>query len=836
MKRGGAGDDRGLRPPSVLTFTLVALLVPLALALFAFWLVKENAEIDRARLAVRAAFDRRIAEGELISILKDGETGQRGYIITGDKGFLAPFLQSRAELPDRLRNLRSMTAGQPDQAARLRRLSDIIDRKFVEMEEVMRVRATAGPAAAAALVSSGTGKALMDEARATSSAMIAAENNTLARSRKISRARFDWMQRLVWTMVASIALVLAVALVWIWRTRRARYLLQLNSANAASRLETIFASTLDAIALLNPSGTIEMVNDAASRMLGFASSDLLRRDFAVLLDIAPGEGSFYERIGLVDGQLQQPRRADCIAHHKDGHTVPVDVSLGLMPLPDGIHFVASIRDVSDRKAIERMKDEFISTVSHELRTPLTSIVGSLGLLRADKGGMLPEGARRLVEIAENNSRRLIRLINDILDIEKMGAGQMRFETAPVMMNDLVRHAALGSEGLARAKGIMIDVGVPDDPVIVRGDSDRLLQVITNLMSNAIRFTPDGGTVQLLLEERNGKAVVIVDDQGPGVPPAFRGRVFARFAQAQAADGPTGGTGLGLAISHQIILAHDGTIWFEDRPEGGARFAFAIDILRVTPGIIQVDRPRVLICEDDSQTAETLRALVEADGYAAHKVASTDEAEAALRNGGFDALLLDMSLPDGSGLRLIRRLRASPDTRNLPIIAVSGSGADDDSGAAAALDMIDWLHTPIDQTRLGHAVQLAINRSAVAAPTLLHVDDDIDLLDVTAAMLNGQGRLLRATSLLAAREMLSVERPDIVILDVGLPDGSGAELLPMLRDRHGIAIPTIIYSAQEVSPEVSERVQAVLIKSRRSLPNLAGTIQRVLSQRSKGASR
>ena len=829
-RRTTPGYAQGLRQPSRLAFALTAILVPLALAMFALWLAQEYGAQDAVRKVVRGSYDRRIAELDLISTLKDAETGQRGYVITGDPSFLEPFREAKAHLPDELKRLRALTADTPEQTARVDRLSKLVDRKFAEMDSVLRLRDTAGPAAAAARVSDGEGRDLMDQARAVAGAMIATEQQRLDTSRALSMARAAGIQHIIWALVVVIAVVLALSLAWIWAARRSRYLLQLGALEAAGRLEAIFAGTVDAIVLLNPSGTIEEVNRAATTMLGYEAQELFRRDISVLLDIAPGDGNFYDRIGMVDGVLRHSRRADCTARHKDGHEVPVDVALGLMPLPDGMHVVAAVRDASDRKAVERMKDDFISTVSHELRTPLTSIVGSLGLLRAEKVAVLPDAARRLVEIAENNSRRLIRLINDILDIEKIGSGQMRFETAPVDMRALIRNAALGSEGLASSSDIAIDVGVPQEPIVVRGDAERLLQVVTNLMSNAIRFTPPGGVVQLLMEAGDGKVVVMVDDQGPGVPAEFRDRMFARFAQAHSGT-PAGGTGLGLAISQEIIRAHDGRIWFENRPEGGARFQFSLDTVRLpSPAQDDDDRPHILICEDDADAAATLRAMVEAEGCRATIVGTVGDAQAAIETERFDALLLDLNLPDGNGLSVIRAVRDGVETRDLPIIVVSGNAPEGESGIA--LDMIDWLQKPVDQDRLNEAVRLAVMHSAVTAPTLLHIDDDVDLLDVTAAALDGHGRIIRAETLAAARQVLANERPDIVILDLGLPDGSGAELIPLLRDGEEGPIPTIIYSAQDVSPEVELKVQAVLVKSKRSLPNLAGAIQRILARQKK----
>jgi DNA-binding NtrC family response regulator len=189
--------------------------------------------------------------------------------------------------------------------------------------------------------------------------------------------------------------------------------------------------------------------------------------------------------------------------------------------------------------------------------------------------------------------------------------------------------------------------------------------------------------------------------------------------------------------------------------------------------------------------------------------------------------LDVQLPDDNGLEVARALRRRADTRLLPIIIMPGVDTTDREGAAA-LEVVDWIDKPVDQERLVHAVRRAIEHSAATRPTLLHIDDDLDMLEVAATALAEHGRMLRATTVAAGRELLSRQTPDIVILDVALPDGSGLELLPDLMQADGTAIPTIIYSATDILPEVQGKVDAVLIKSRRSLPNLAQTIRRLLA--------
>jgi len=247
-----------------------------------------------------------------------------------------------------------------------------------------------------------------------------------------------------------------------------------------------------------------------------------------------------------------------------------------MDLPDGIHIVAAFRDVTEREQAEELREQFLSTVSHELRTPLTSIVGALGLLRGGVVADLPVDAKRLVEIAESNATRLIRLVNDLLDIEKLEAGAMTFDFKPFDIRAALSEAAHSMRGLAEARRVVLSADPGDMPVLVRGDSERLVQVASNLLSNAVRFSPEGGVVTLSLEAVSGRVTVSVRDNGPGIDPDLGRRLFTRFAQGRQPAGVSAGTGLGLIISREIVRAHGGRIWHAATGKG-ALFCFELPV-------------------------------------------------------------------------------------------------------------------------------------------------------------------------------------------------------------------------------------------------------------------
>jgi signal transduction histidine kinase len=248
--------------------------------------------------------------------------------------------------------------------------------------------------------------------------------------------------------------------------------------------------------------------------------------------------------------------------------------LGLAGTGEGLFFSAFVHDISERKEVERMKDEFVATVSHELRTPLTAISASLALLADGMAGELPPDAKGLVDVANASSGRLVRLVSDVLDLQKLDAGAMVFDREVQPLLPLAEDAVAAMQSYADQAGIALScVAAPDaEGARVDVDGDRLAQVLTNLLSNAIKFSGPGSTVRTHVEARGDRVRLAVADEGAGIPEAFRDRVFQRFAQADGADSRRqGGTGLGLSICKTIVEELGGDIWFDSAEGIGTTF-------------------------------------------------------------------------------------------------------------------------------------------------------------------------------------------------------------------------------------------------------------------------
>ena len=240
----------------------------------------------------------------------------------------------------------------------------------------------------------------------------------------------------------------------------------------------------------------------------------------------------------------------------EGQRIPVEVKMALVDTEAQRFIAAFVYDVTRRRELERLKDELIATASHELRTPLTGMYGCLAMLRDGSVGELGEEARSFVDMSFASCERLVRLVNDMLDVEKLAAGKVQFVFAPHSVRALVDRAMREMQTYADQHGVTLAVGGSDDATI-HADADRLVQVLVNLLSNAIKFSPRGQAVEVRVERVAPQAVrVAVLDHGPGVPAQFRARLFQRFAQSDAGKAK-GGTGLGLSISRSIIEAHGG---------------------------------------------------------------------------------------------------------------------------------------------------------------------------------------------------------------------------------------------------------------------------------------
>lgn len=340
----------------------------------------------------------------------------------------------------------------------------------------------------------------------------------------------------------------------------------------AARTNAILQHIQDAIITLSDNGLVLSANPAVQQIFGYTEEKVTGQPLSLLVPawqhLTAGQlvalcGSSHESEG----------------QHADGHLFPLALSLSQIAGQQPAVFVVMLSDISERKRLEQMKNNFVSTVSHELRTPLTAICGSLGLLTAKVLGELPTQVQDMLQIAEQNSQRLLRLINDILDMQKIEAGQMHFVFKLQNIKPLLQAAVqeLSCYAVQHQVHFVLETELTEIPL--RADADRLMQVLANLLSNAAKFSPPGSDIKLTAAYLDAHWLrLAVWDQGPGISAEFTQRIFQPFSQSDASNQRSyGGTGLGLTISKAIVEQHGGLLSFENNQNKGA--VFYVDLPR-----------------------------------------------------------------------------------------------------------------------------------------------------------------------------------------------------------------------------------------------------------------
>ena len=489
-------------------------------------------------------------------------------------------------------------------------------------------------------------------------------------------------------------------------------------------------------------------------------------------------------------------------------------------------------DITEMKRLSRMKSEFVSSVSHELRTPLTSIRGSLGLVAGGVAGAVPEAVRNLVDIAKNNCERLIRLINDILDSEKIESGQMRLALQVVALQPLLQQTLAANEGFANQHGVTLQLHAPDEPMLVNIDTDRITQVLTNLVSNAVKFSPRSAAVNITLSRRHKSVRIEVRDHGPGIPDEFRPRIFQKFSQADSSDSRLkGGTGLGLAISKAIIERLGGDIGFTSTVGEGSNFFFELPEWQRAPVpaaiILPAPAERILVCETDPDIARLISMMLEKAGFEVDAVYSCQQVLAHLAARSYAGMTVDLQPTDHDCVALILALRSDDRTRNLPIVVVSAAAGESQIRFNnQPLSVSNWLDKPINENLLVRNLRSSIASMAAGLPRILHVEDDLDIQTITATLAQDFAVFEFAATLSQARAQLQAHRFDLILLDLSLPGGSGWDLfadIGALPQRP----PVVVFSATDVADGDDRGAAAILVKAQTSNEQLLSTLQRVL---------
>jgi len=457
-----------------------------------------------------------------------------------------------------------------------------------------------------------------------------------------------------------------------------------KSEQAIAQLAAIVESSEDAIISMNLEGEVMSWNAGAEKMYGYSAVEVLDKNLTQLVtadsEVAPG-------VDTIKNQISQHKTVHLT---KAQQIIDVFLTQSLVKNPEGEITGISViaRDISELQAVEKLKDEFVSTVSHELRTPLTSIRGSLGLLLSGRLGELSAQGKRMLEIAVNNTDRLVRLINDILDLELIEARKVSFARQSCDVVDLIRQAVEVMQPLAEKAEVKLVVKTL--AVQIWADPDRLIQTFTNLIGNSIKFSPP--QTEIVIEPsidttpNPHQLIISFQDQGRGIPPDKLQNVFERFQQVDASDSrQKGGTGLGLAICQSIIQQHEGKIWAESTVGQGSTFFVALPLNQkksITSELTQPwlttnninninDSKLILIVEDDLDLARILTVTFTRHGFETIHAVNGSEAINFCQQIMPDLLILDLVMPSINGYMVVKWIRDHlPQFSSLPLLIYS----------------------------------------------------------------------------------------------------------------------------------------------------------------------
>lgn len=602
-------------------------------------------------------------------------------------------------------------------------------------------------------------------------------------------------------------------------------------------LSKALESAIEAIARLNTQGQYVQINLAYAAMLGYQPEELLGVKWQQTVhseDIAVVEAAYQQM--LEHGKAETEARAI----RKDGGVLDKQIVM-VKAYDQQQQFNGNycfVKDISERREIERMKDEFISIVSHELRTPLTSISAALDLLAEGVLQNQPEDAQQMLQIAANNTDRLVRLINDILDIERIESGKIVMTRQVCDAADLINQSVEAIQEIAEQAEITLSIA----PLTVRlwADSDRIIQVLTNLLSNAIKFSSPGSTIWLSAELITNEALeanynqagedqqssanwllIKVIDQGRGIPSDKLESIFERFQQVDASDSRRrGGTGLGLAICRSILQQHEGKIWAESTLGMGSTFCFTLPILNASESSQNLSlmsdlvdsaldtksqTPLVLVCDDDASIRKVVRVMLERQGYQVLTVASGQEAVEQARAHQPNVILLNLLMPGMNGWETLTVLKQQSETQAIPVIILSGLLPD---ARETPYDGVsDWVVKPPDPRVLRQALDRALVNQTQSLKVLI-IEDDLDLAQVLTTLLSRYHiETFHAQTGRDAIQLSQQVLPDLLVLDLGLPTDDGFAVVDWLRQHNRLCqMPLVIYTARDLNDDERERLR------------------------------
>jgi PAS domain S-box-containing protein len=573
------------------------------------------------------------------------------------------------------------------------------------------------------------------------------------------------------------------------RVAELRLLEQVRVAEEAeTRVRAVLDATSDAMVLASDEEITLIANQKfadffevqADELVGVRSEDIVSAAKDVVLDI--------DRLVAMVQQGRDHPDDEILDMMTQIWPVEREIELSSIPVktPAGVRQgrLYSLRDVTHQREVDRLKNEFVSLVSHELRTPLTSIKGYVDLLLDEESGALTDDQREFLQIVGSNAQRLVNMVNELLDISRIEAGKVDLRIDSIDLRALAQRVVASMRPLIDEKRQSVIVDAEPGLPPVYGDSDRLSQILTNLVSNAVKYTARGGHITISLRPDDGMMKVGVQDTGVGLTEDEIRQLFTRFYRAgNRATREVAGAGLGLSITRSLVELHGGAISVKSTPGEGSTFTFTVPLAEgVTPA--QIAEPvhpvaggTILLVEDDEDIASLIAHYLTRAGHTVSIAPDAETAIALSRSSRFDLVTLDVILPDQDGFALLQELRENSRNPHVPVMIISMMP---DDGTGTALGAIDYVVKPVEEHALIERVARALRDDR--AQDVLVADDDDDLRRVVVAELQRRGHRIReARDGLEAMAIAQEHDLDLALLDVHMPGMSGIDVLRALRE-------------------------------------------------------
>jgi len=663
----------------------------------------------------------------VLSTLKDAETGQRGYLLAGEASYLEPYREAVDRLPGQIAALRQLTLDNPPQTARVLRLDELATQRMAILKRGLDLVGLdpdrgRGLSSARQTVLSGEGKQVMDRIRAEVDEMERVERELLEARGAIARgaARTAFVTTVV-ALVIGLALVALV--VWLFARnlamrQRASEVLQAER----ERFRTTLTSIGDGVMVTDAQGRVTLLNPVAEALTGW-DADAIGRPVEAVFRIV--NEATREPVENPVGKVLREGAVVGLGNHtvligRDDRERPIDDSGA--PIRDGrgrvVGVVLVFRDITERRASEqrlhendRRKDEFLAMLAHELRNPLAPIRNAAHTLTLL--GQPDERLRWVSGVIERQVGLLTRLVDDLLDVSRITSGKITLQRERVAVAAVIAQAVETARPAAESRHENLAVEVADDVGVVDGDPARLIQVVSNLLDNAIKYSEEDGQVRLTARAEAQEVVIVVRDEGVGMDAELLPHVFDLFIQAdRSLERRQGGLGIGLTLVRRLVEMHGGRVEVASDGAGrGSEFTIRLPRLTLDAAAPAAARAaarevpsgparRVLVVDDQPDSTDSLALLLRLRGHEVSTAADGPGAVDEFLRSKPEVVFLDLGLPGMSGYDVARRLRAMPEGRDVRLVAVTGYGteADRERTRAAGFDL--HLAKPVDP----HAVE------------------------------------------------------------------------------------------------------------------------------------